>query len=235
MTDDWIEDFLKQRPHLREHVDLLVVPPTLDEVVQEWPEAANEPELAAGEIRFARNAHDNQGHGLTVLALYVISRRSGTNHEFAMMLANQKAPGIETNDTFWAGRKRFDQVFGEMYANDVRRRLSQRGVRLRENDEYMPELARFLGDPEAVVPFGGGRDYIRKLCEKRGWACEGAVRVKEREPVSDPHAPENCVPIAPKLVDELIREKCRENPELRRKPKAELREMVIAQHGPSPR
>lgn len=227
----WIEDFLTARPQYREHVDLLVLPPTFTEVVDEFPEADCELDLQTGERRFGRGCHDSNGHGLTVLALYVIARRNSATHEFAMILSMQKAPGIETNDTFWAGRKRFDQVFGETYADTVRTKLAAQGVHLGETGEYMPELARFQGDPQAVVPFHGARDHIRKLCEKRGWECNGAVTVKEREPLIDPHSPEACSPLHPKLVDQLAIDECRKNPDLQRKTKGELRAMIREKHG----
>lgn len=240
MQDDtWIEDFLDARPQYREHVDLLVVPPALQEVIDEFPEADCEIDLEYGEFRFAPGCHDGHGHGLTVLALYVIARHNSATHEFAMMLALQKPPGIESNDTFWAGRKRFDQVFGEEYANRIRAGLARKGINLGATGEYMPELVRpgygpKNPDPEAVVPFHGGRDYIRRLCEKRGWACNGAVTVKEREPLVDPHAPENCCALHPKLVDELAIAECRKNPDLQRKTKRELREMIVDRHGRKP-
>lgn len=242
MNDDtWIEEFLDARPQFREHVDLLVVPPEFHEVVANFPEADCEPDLRDGEYRFVRNAHDGKGHGITQLALYVIARRNLATHEFAMILALQKPPGIETNDTFWAGRKRFDQVFGEDYANGIRAGLLKKGINLGATGEYMPELVRpGMGfspknpDPEAVVPFGGGRDYIRRLCEKRGWACNGAVTTKDREPISDPHAPENCCPLHPKLVDELAIKECRKHPELQEKTKGELRQMIVDRHGRKP-
>ena len=237
---NWIEDFLSTRPHYREHADLLVIPPTLAEVIEEFPEADCEIDLTQGEFRFARGCHDGQQHGLTVLALYVIARRNLSTHEFAMMLCLQKAPGIETNNTFWAGRKRFDEVFGERYADGIRSGLAAKGINLGETGEYMPELVRpGMGfspknpDPQAVVPFHGGRDYIRRLCQDRGWESNGAVTTKHREPITDPHGPENCVPLHPQLVDQLAIQECRKNPDLQRKTKGELRAMVIEKHGPT--
>jgi hypothetical protein len=241
MPDSWIEEFLVARPQYREHADLLVIPPTIQEVIEEFVEADCEIDLQYGEMRFASGCHDGKGHGLTTLALYVIARRNLATHEFAMMLALQKPPGIETNDSFWAGRKRFDQVFGEEYANRIRSGLAAKGINLGATGEYMPELVRpGMGfgpknpDPQAVVPFHGGRDYIRKMCESRGWACNGAVTVKEREPLSDPLGPENCAPLHSKLVDELAIRECRKNPDLQQKTKRELREMIVDKHGHKP-
>ena len=240
MNETWIEEFLNARPQYREHADLLVLPPTIQEVIAEFPEADCEIDLEYGEMRFAPSCHDGHGHGLTMLALYVIARRNSATHEFSMMLALQKPPGIETNDTFWAGRKRFDQVFGEEYANRIKAGLAKQGINLKNGDEYCPELVRpGMGygpknpDPQAIIPAGEGRDYIKRVCEQRGWACNGAVTVEHREPLSDPHAPENCVPLAPKLVDQLAIAECRKNPDLQRKTKRELREMVKEKHGPS--
>lgn len=234
MNGDWIEGFLEARPQYREHADLLVLPPSIHEVIDEYPEADCEIDLVYGATRFAHGCHDRKGHGLTVLALYLIARRNSATHEFAMLLALQKPPGIETNDTFWAGRKRFDQVFGESYADTIRKKLLSQGVRLGPTDEYMPELARYQGDPEAVIPGHRARDHIRSVCEKRGWACNGAVTVKEREPFADPHAPENCQALHPKLVDQLAIQECRKNPDLQRKTKRELREMIVDRHGRKP-
>jgi len=232
MADAWLEPFLSTRPHLRDHVDLLEDPPYYDEVCEAFPDAVGEPDLERAERRFARDCHDQEGHGLTVLSLYVIARREGTKHEFAMMLAMQRAPAVETTDTFWAGRKRFDQVYGEEYANRVRRKLAERGVTL-GNKEYFPELARFVGDPEAVMGFDDIRGNIKSLARKRGHAVSGMVNVEHREPETDPHAPENRPRLNPKLAVQMARQMATENPELRHKTKRELMEMAIDKHGES--
>lgn len=238
-SSDWVTDFLKARPQYREFVDLIVLPPTLEEVQAEYPECSGEPELAAGEIRFAKNAHDGHGHGLTVLAWYLISRRSGTPHNFAMMLATAKAPGIETTDTFWAGRERFDQSCGELYANTVKAGFARKGINLKNGDEYCPALVRpDMGfgpknpDPEAIVPFSDARGYIKKLCQQRGWECNGAVTTKHQEPLRDPR--ENKIPIAPSVVDNLAIQMCRDNPDLQHKTKDEVRAMVRDKHAHRP-
>ena len=227
-----VEEFLETRPHLKPYADLLFLPPSFDEVACEYPQAAAEPELYDQGQRFVVCDADNRV-GLTVLALYAISRTEGSSHSMAMMLALRRAPGVETTDTFWAGRKRFDQVYGEFYANTVKRKLAEQGVHLGYNDEYMPEFARFQGDPEAVVSFSGIRSEIKSLCQRRGWGCNGAVTVEGREPEKDPHAPENCVPLAPSLIREHARKMITKNPDLKRKSRRELTEMVVERHGPS--
>lgn len=232
MTDSWLEPFLSTRPHLREHVDLLQYPPLYGEVCNEFPDAAGESDLEDAERRFVRDNHDKQGHGLTVLSLYVITRRSGTGHRLATMLALQQPHAVETTDTFWAGRKRFDQVYGQEYAGNIRKRLAAQGVTL-GNKEYFPELAKFPGDPEAVMGFDDIRGNIRKLAEKRGHAVNGMVTVQHREPERDPHSPETRPRLAPSLAIQQAKKMATENPDLRRKTKRELVEMVIDKHGES--
>lgn len=227
----WVNDFVERHPHLSKDIDLVVCPPEYAEVVQAYPDAACEPELAAGEVRFAKGCHDDRGHGLTVLALYLMARRNQTPHNMAVMLAVQRAPTCETTDTFWSGRKRFDQVHGELYANTIRHKLAAQGVRLGHNEEYMPELARYVGDPQAVIPFDGARSRIRKLCEQRGWGCNGAVTVKESEPLADPR--DKKVPLAKNLVEKERRLLAAKDEKFRNKSVAEQREIVLQKHGPS--
>ncbi|SFH96782.1 hypothetical protein [Planctomicrobium piriforme] len=225
---DWLEPFLKIHPHLRAHVDLLAVPPDAAEALAKYPQLEREPDLLERANRLV--CHNGQGHGLTVLALYMVSRRKRSSHTFAAMAAMQQSARVNTNDTFWSGRKHFSQVYGETYANDIKKKLAAQGVNMMAG-EYMPEIARYRGDPEAYVPFSGARDHIRKVCEKRGWACEGAVNVKGREPEKDPHAPENGVALAEDLVVKKAGEIITKNPELKRKTKGEIRQMVTEKHG----
>jgi len=149
------------------------------------------------------------------------------------MLSLQAPPGINTSDTFWAGRKSWVSVYGEEYANRTKKALAAKGVNLKPGDEYMPELARHPNDPEAVIPFGNARGYIKNLCEKRGWGVDGAVTVKHREPEKDPLADENCAPMPMDLVRKKASAMVKKNPDLRYKTKAELRQMVLQKHGPS--
>jgi hypothetical protein len=101
-----------------------------------------------------------------------------------------------------------------------------------KNAIYFPNLARKKGDPEAYVTRAMGRSYIKKLLEKRGWESEGAVRVKGRQPENDPLDPKNCVPLADDIVKQYADKMIKQDPSLKRLKKSELREKVIAKHGP---
>jgi hypothetical protein len=147
------------------------------------------------------------------------------------MLCLNAFPGIQTTDTFWAGKKPWHEVFGERYANRVKSELARKGVNILPGQEYMPELARFVGDPEAVVPFNGARSYMKKLCESRGWAINGAANVEHREPDSDPY--ETATPLAEDIIREKGRQMVKKDSKLRGKSRQEVRDAVLERFGPS--
>ncbi len=220
-----IETYLKNNPQQRRYADLLVMPPTADEIRAEFPDADKDL------IERCDGAISDEGFLLSRGAFYVILRRQGECDRVAAMLALQRPARGQTNDTFWGGRKHFSEVYGEEYANQIRKGLARQGINLKAGDEYMPELARFRCDPEAVVPFGGGRSYIKSICEKRGWACEGAENVEHREPDEDPWATHT--PLGEDIIRTNIQRMVKKDPSLKRKSRSELREAVLAKHGPS--
>jgi hypothetical protein len=161
--------------------------------------------------------------------LYIKMRREGNTHRFSDMVACQTGPGLMTDSVFFAGQPRI----GDQFVDDAQRKrvfkvAKQHGYTPGVNDVYEPGLARFQGDPEAFVPPTGGRGYIRKLCEKRGWACEGAVKTAHRPPEKDPY--EHSVPLAEDLIRDHMQHEIKKDPSLRTK-KKELREKIIAKHG----
>jgi hypothetical protein len=104
---------------------------------------------------------------------------------------------------------------------------SKHGYKPSPSDVYEPGLARFQGDPEAFVPRTGGRGYIKNLCRKRGWGCNGAVNVEASAPHVDPH--DTGTKLAEDLVQAHIREEIKKDPSLKGK-KKELREKIIEKH-----
>lgn len=225
-----IEQFLEDHPEWSESVDIAAVPPEWDESVAKFPEIDGELDLHDRCHQYVM-FNKASGIGMTRLALYVHSRNRGNSHKMAVSCAMQQSIGSQTNDSFWGGRKPFWEHYGEQYANRIRAMLAKRGVRLGENREYMPEIARFPGDPEAVVDFADGRSHIKSLLEKRGWGAEGAVNLQPKGPESDPHEPS--VPVAENLVPSLASDMVRKDPSLIKHSKQELREMVYEKHGPS--
>ncbi len=227
-----LEKFFNDNPDWRPYADLVAIPPLPEELMKEFVDVSPEPLSRCME-------YVSEGGGLVTRgAIYTRVRREDKRDNYAQeadkwatMLCLNAPPGLRTNDTFWGGRKHFSEVFGTEYADRVRKGLAKKGVVLGANDEYMPELARFPNDPEAVIPFGGGRSYIKRLCGRRGWACEGAVEVEHRQPDVDPHT--SGVPMAEDLIVEKARLLAKADPKIKKLPRREIRERVLDKFGPS--
>lgn len=236
-----LEKFLRDNEDWRPYADLVALPPLPEELMRDFTDVSSE-------VLSRSQEYVREGGGfVTRGAIYMRVRREcqkesrrkkDAGDHWATMLCLNAPPGINTTDSFWKGRKPWYEVYGDpnnkqnnTYLHQIKRELAKRGVNLKANDEYMPELARFPGDPEAVVPFSGARSYIKNLCEQRGWACEGAVNVEHRQPDQDPH--ENGVPMAEDLIRQKGRKMVQSDPSLKKLPRQELREAVLAKHGPS--
>ena len=90
----------------------------------------------------------------------------------------------------------------------------------------MPNLANDLGDPQAFISPSGGRGQIKAVCQQRGLACEGAVKVKGRAPSDKPG-----VRLADDIVDRKVSAMVARDPSLKKVNQRDLRERVIAKHG----
>lgn len=231
MTAAWLEqaeaeaDALVQRfPDWEGFIELLVVPPTFDEVAEEFPEAA----------RSSMKDYEDRltSYGLPCLALYVKMRRTGKDHRFSEMVATQAGPVLSTDDTFFAGMGTLDNQFqSQKHLNRFLKAAKAHGYTPSPNDVYMPGLARFKGDPEAWVSRAQGRAYIRKLLEGRGYRCNSNLsNIESCEPSDDPLAPKNCKPLGEDIIRRRISEYQKADPSLRKKDRRELREMVIEKH-----
>lgn len=232
-----LEAWIAENEDWRPYVDLVAFPPLPEELMKEFTDVSAEVLSRCGEMVMEGGGYVSRG------AIYIRVRREDAREagdRWATMLCLQAPPGVRTTDTFWAGRRPWYEVYGDpdskqnnTYVNRVKKELAKRGVNLKAGDEYMPELARFVGDPEAVVPFGNARGYIKSLCERRGWAAEGAVEVKHREPDKDPLADENCIPMGEDLIRRKGKLLVQKDPSLKKLSRKELREKVLAKFGPS--
>ena len=219
--DTWFEF----HPEWRDYADLSVVPPSVAEAIEDWPE------LEHSEI--GRHPDVYSRFGVTRLAIYVMARRKGQTHRFAEMVATQRPPRCMTDDVFFAGLKPWGDAMAAPQKKKLLALARARGFEPPPEAIYQSGLARFPGDPEAFVTRGQGRGYIKQLCEQRGWACEGAVNVPAREPEKDMLDQRNCIPLAENLVRSKAREMIRENPGLKSLPAKKLREKVIERYGPT--
>lgn len=163
----------------------------------------------------------------SVQEFYEQMRRKGESHLLAEALALRAAPRANTDREFFEGHCNGNQFAGDEATGDRLAKIAQsHGYQPSRNDVYISQLAKFPGDPAAFVPATGGRSHIKRVCEKRGWGCEGSVKTRKAS-----RAPAQAVPLAEDIVQKTIKEQVAQDPGLARKPKAELREMVIAKHG----
>lgn len=155
----------------------------------------------------------------------------GESPRMAEMLALRQAPRGMTDSVFFEGTKPIGKAYGN-YQQGLEQlvdRAKKNGYTPNANDVYDSGLARFPGDPEAFIPPSGGRGYVKRLLEKRGWSAEGAVSVKGRQPERDPNEgkPKLADKVANKLVDHMVKK----NPDLKRVDRRELKAEVVHKHG----
>ena len=217
-------EFIKSNPGWIEFRDLLLAPPDAEEIRKGYPDADRE--------LLSRCMEPLTGI-VTRGAQYLRMRMSGEGDKLASMVSLRKGPVLSTDDTFFQGMQPLYEQFGSQKALDRNLQASKRhGFVPDKNAVYFPNLARFKGDPEAYVSRAQGRSYIKKLLDKRGWSSEGGVRATGRQPDKDPLDPKNCVPLADDIVKQYADKMIKQDPSLKRLKKSELREKVIAKHGP---
>jgi len=92
------------------------------------------------------------------------------------------APTIRTDTSFLAGvgtlRHQFEDNDDEL--GRVVKAARQQGYEPKASDYYAPSIANRCGDPGAFIPHHTPTGDIRRICEKRDLACDGAVKVKRR-------------------------------------------------------
>lgn len=217
-------DFMAANPDWVEHRDLIFCPPDADEIKSQYPDASQE---------VLSRCMERMSRFVSRGSQYLKMRMAGESDSMASMVALRKGPALSTDDTFFAGQGMLYDQFGSQKALDRNLEASKRhGFVPDKNDVYFPNLARFKGDPEAYVSRAQGRSYIKKLLEKRGWASEGAVNTKARQPEHDPLDAKNCVPMGNDVIQHYAAKMVAKDPSLKRLKKSELRAKVIEKHGP---
>lgn len=157
---------------------------------------------------------------------YVAMRERGESHSIAEMLALRRFPGtIGTDAAFMAGRKlgggQFDGLKRRVGDHHIKKALDA-GVNP-AGKYYLGSLAREPGDPEAWV---SGPGDVRRVCERRGWGCDGQVKVKKPAYADRWEEPAG-YRVAADIVDREVADRIAADPGLRSK-RAELTEEVTA-------
>lgn len=124
---------------------------------------------------------------------YNAMRDAGESHNMADMLAHRKGPSLVTDTSWWRGYHNGAQFENCPHIGTMRKNAAEhQGVSV-NGKVYLGQLAEFPNDPRAWVC---GRSDIKRICEERGWGCEGAVETTARRdspPVAD-------VPVADDIV-----------------------------------
>lgn len=166
----------------------------------------------------------------TYQQIYEMAMSNGCGHALADMLASRRAPQAQTDREFFLNQGKLgEQVKDKVRLRHYIRQAKKHGYNPSPNDVYMTQLARFPGDPEAFVSPSGGRNQVKRTLEKRGWGSEGLVNVKPAQYTPAMDAPD--IPLGEDIVRDVACEMVKKDPSLRKKKKAELREMVIDKHG----
>lgn len=174
--------------------------------------------------RFGHDLTDELLETAERVEIYLVARSRGSTHRGAEMYALRKPPGERTSDQWWAHNRHFSQIMGEQYAEEVRTLLARRGVQMGPWDDYDPGMAKFKGDPDAVISgHAGPRERIMRA---QRLLADHYRRQDEAPPV--------------RMAESLIKRKMRaiekEHPEVKRAPareRAAIREKIIETHSMS--
>lgn len=129
---------------------------------------------------------------------YELCLAEGCSETLAEMLALAEPPGAMTDAVFLQGMGGcYDQFRGNAYLGDEYGRMAKRDGVDATGKVYLSGLAAYPGDPRAWI---AGRGDVRRVCEERGWGCEGAVSV----PVANVAQPERTFHVAEDLVEDRV-------------------------------
>lgn len=224
-----IDELTSRFPDWTSYLDLLIAPPTAEEALEQYPELRTDVILS--------HPMKLTTFGVPMISLYYKQRLEGVPHKLASMVASQRGPRVNTDDTFFAPMKTLSEQFASESELKVMLRIAKKqGFTPGMNHVYVPQLARFRGDREAYVSRTDGRAQIRKICEQRGQelsvnTSDSSMKATHRQPESDPY--ESAPKIAENLIGKYANRMAKKDPSLRGKSRRELREMVIQKHGPS--
>lgn len=98
----------------------------------------------------------------------------GSEERFTAMIEAAQPPGIIGTDTQFL-RNVSEQFAENQPLGDYYGKIARAHGQDPKGKKYLSSLARFPGDPEAFVD---GLGDVKRVCEKRGWDCDGDVKVK---------------------------------------------------------
>lgn len=150
--------------------------------------------------------------------------KAGRRDGIREILESGEFPGLQTDDEFMAGRGTLrDQLKDQ--TDEIVSAARRQGYEPSRNDVYLPSLAERPGDPQAFVRHDSARGEIRRRCERRGWACDGSVKVRGREAEPKKKA------LGDDIVSDAVRQLKMQDRKARKAPKKDLIQEVIRKHG----
>ncbi len=153
---------------------------------------------------------------------YAQCLKNGCSEKLAEMLALGSPPMSNTDREFLAGRGGcYDQFAGNEAMGNYYKRVAESQGQNTTGKVYLSGLAEYPGDPRAWVT---GRGDVQRLCEEKGWGCEGSVKMPVRRVAEVTGGG-----LASDLVDEEVQARLAENPEQRA---LDVREKVIEERAP---
>jgi len=167
--------------------------------------------------------------------IYDMAIADGTSPKMAEALAGWHGRGFNlgmTDTKYFASFKSLGDELHDEHLTSVVSSARNHGYEPSRNDVYMPELARFEGDPEAFVSPTHGRQRIKDVCESRGAINDGGLHFHWPKPTHDPLAPENREPLGDDIIRAGIREIIEENPDAAKEPLETVKAEVIKRRSP---
>lgn len=157
--------------------------------------------------------------------IYLESREKGNSHRFAAMCAHRSGPAFKgLNQNLLQGRWRDMGLDDSRVPEAYLKEAARAGVST-AGKVYIRGLARRWADPEAWV---SSADDVRDVAKRHNLTVTGAVNYTP--PERDPEPEDQDFRLADDIVQEIMEEKVRENPELARNVET-LREEVVEKHG----
>lgn len=166
-------------------------------------------------------------------SIYDTAIANGESPQFAELLASRRVLTGLTDKQYFAKQYRsLGDDLGEDTAAEVAAEAKRHGYTPHTGDTYLPNIARFKGDPNAFVSPADGRAKIRKAVEMQGAHCTGGLAFEWPKPDTDPLAPESIAPLPDDIVREGVREIITENPDAAKEKPETLRRAAIKKYSP---
>lgn len=149
----------------------------------------------------------------------------------SQILEARTAPGLVTDTTFFRGMPVLGNDMDKRNLDHRVQLAAKRGEKLDPNLPYQPCLAMKKGDPRAQInPHLEGRAGIKRRLEEMGLKVNSPFDLRQPEARNDIE-PRKGRKLSRNIIKQEMQSRLQENPSLRRKPRRELVEQIVHEHG----